>query len=173
MSYGDDIEGAVESIVDDRITSALEDYDPTDNYSFNQAVESVVDDRIDSIDLDTLGVRDYIDEAINDVDVSDQVKDVLLYHTFSSEDVEDFDSAVEYVVQGLSDGMAYDTSALEQRVSNLEDEVKSLVETNKRLLAALLNNEDEDASTDETNSSVTFTLGETVPAFPDFAAAAI
>lgn len=165
MSYGDDIEGTIESIADDRIISALDNYDPTDSYSFAQGVESIVDERVDNLTFDDLGAREYIDE-----NMSEAVEETLRYRSFTSEDVEDFDSAVLAVLQEQADNIsatATDNGEIRRRVNDLEIQVASLLETNQRLLAALTGDDE------EAPIKITLTTAETVPAFPDFAAAAI
>jgi len=128
MSHADDIEQAIENIVDNRIISALDDYDPTTSYLFEQGVESIVDSRIDNLDMDALGIQEYINEG-------------LRAHLFSSNDVEDFDSAVLSILQDEIDRVgpvdAPNNSDIERRVNDLEIQVASLLETNRQLLSAL------------------------------------
>jgi hypothetical protein len=165
MSHADDIEQAIEYIVDERIISALDDYDPTDSYSFTHAVVCIVDERVENLTIDDIGARDYIDEAIGE-----SITETLRDHIFTSDAVEDFDSAVLSVLQDQIDHNgpidAPNSSDIERRVNDLEIQVASLLETNQRLLAALTGEEDAPIR-------VTLTTAETVPAFPDFAAAAI
>jgi hypothetical protein len=172
MSYGDDIEATIESIADDRIICALDNYDPTDSYSFTHAVECIVDERVDNLTIDDIGARDYIDEAIGE-----SITETLRDHIFTSDAVEDFDSAVLSVLQDQIDHNgpldAPNNSDIERRVNDLEIQVASLLETNQRLLSALVKNSDYSLIPAPNKQAVSLVMGETVPAFPDFAAAAI
>ena len=140
MSDGLDIEMAIESIVDNRIISALDNYDPTEavttSYEFEQGIESIVDNRIDNLDMDALGIQEYINEGVGEA-----VTEGLRAHLFSSDDVEDFDSAVLSVLQDQIDHNgpidAPNDSDIERRVNDLEIQVASLLETNQRLLSVL------------------------------------
>ena len=136
MSDSLDIEMAIESIADNRIISALDDYDPTTSYLFEQGVESIVDSRIDNLDMEALGIQEYINEGVGEA-----VTEGLRAHLFSSDDVEDFDSAVLSILQDEIDRVgpvdAPDNSGIERRVNDLEIQVASLLETNRQLLSAL------------------------------------
>jgi hypothetical protein len=134
MSHADDIEQAIENIVDQRIISALDDYDPATSYLFEQNVESIVDSRLDNLDIDSLGIQDYINEGVGEAAV-EAIRD----HLFTSNDVEDFDSAVLSVLQDQIDHNgpidAPNNSDIERRVNDLEIQVASLLETNQQLLS--------------------------------------
>ena len=140
MSDGLDIEMAIESIVDNRIISALDNYDPTEtvttSYEFERGIESIVDSRLDNLDIDSLGIQDYINEGVGEAAV-EAIRD----HLFTSNDVEDFDSAVLSVLQDQIDHDgpidAPNNSDIERRVNDLEIQVASLLETNQRLLSVL------------------------------------
>lgn len=167
MSHGDDIEATIEYIVDERIISALDDYDPTNNYSFTSEVERLVDERVDNITLDEIGGTDYINDAVGDA-----ITEALRTHLFTSEDVEDFDSAVLSVLQDQIDHNgpldAPNNSDIERRVNDLEIQVASLLETNQRLLSALVRRKPEAGQTHHLDSDYSL-----VSTLPDFAAAAI
>jgi hypothetical protein len=160
MSDSLDIEMAIESIADNRIISALDDYDPTTSYLFEQGVESIVDSRIDNLDMDALGIQEYINEGVGEA-----VTEGLRAHLFSSDDVEDFDSAVLSILQDEIDRAgpvdAPDNSGIERRVNDLEIQVTSLLETNQRLLSVLSGRVND------------LEIQVDVPTFPPYAAAGI
>jgi len=58
---------SIESLVDRMVEAKMEDYDPCDNYNFQQAVESAVEEAFDNADK-----SDFVDES----DIRDMIRNM-------------------------------------------------------------------------------------------------
>ena len=86
MSF-EDWPGDIEMLVDDKAQQAV-----YDNEDF---IRNVAETVVDESDIDGR-VQDYID---NNLDITDEVENAIRYRGFTSDEIEDFDSAVQAVVE--------------------------------------------------------------------------
>lgn len=108
MSYGDDIEAAVEGMIE----AALDNFDPD------------IDSQIESW-------------FYNSFDIQDQVYEVIRYNGVNAEDISDFDDAVEYLITNRLeslDGVGSDSS---DEVAALRAEIEAIKDTMNKIAQVL------------------------------------
>lgn len=116
MSF-EDWPADIEILVDEKATEAV--------YNSESFIRDIAETVVDESDIDGR-VQDYID---NNLDFSDGVEEALRYRTFDSDDIDDFDSRVEYVVEGmLNERMDDEAVSIRfiQRLEAVEEENKAL-----------------------------------------------
>lgn len=166
MSF-EDWPADIEMLVDEKASDAV--------YNNEDFIRNVAETVVEESDIDGR-VQEYLD---NNLDISDQVEEALRWRTFESDDIEDFDSRVEYLVDGIiedkvseviKNGEA-DGSFWIQRLEAVEAENKALRSILERVAKVL------------TGEVTTVSFSEPVPAFeeavnipdetPEFVGAAI
>ena len=161
MSF-EDWPADIETLIDEKVANVV-----YDNESF---IRGVAEEVVDEADIDGR-VQEYID---NNIDFSDQVEEALRYRTFDSDDIEDFDTRVEWIIEGKINEVMDDENvsiAFIQRLEALEADNKALRDTLNKVAKVL------------TGEATTVSFSEPVPAFeqavdtpdktPDFVGAAI
>jgi single-stranded DNA-specific DHH superfamily exonuclease len=121
MSF-EDWPADVEALVDEKATEAVHN-----NEDFIRNVAEIV---VDESDIDGR-VQEYID---NNLDIQNEVEEALRYRTFDSDEIEDFDSRVEYVVEGMLNERLDDETVSIQFIQRLE-----AVEAENKALRSIIN----------------------------------
>lgn len=143
MSF-EDWPADIETLVDEKAADAV--------YNNESFIREVAETVVEESDIDGR-VQEYLD---NNLDISDQVEEALRWRTFESEDIEDFDSRVEWVVEGKINEMMDDEAVsivFIQRLEAVEAENKALRATLDKVAKVL------------TGEATTVSLSEPVPAF--------
>lgn len=143
MSF-EDWPADIETLVDEKVANVV-----YDNESF---IRGVAEEVVDEADIDGR-VQEYID---NNIDFSDQVEEVLRYRSFESDDIEDFDTRVEWIIEGKINEATDDEGvsiAFIQRLEAVEAENKALRTTLDKVAKVL------------TGEATTVSFSEPAPAF--------
>ena len=149
MSF-EDWPADIETLVDEKVANVV-----YDNESF---IRGVAEEVVDEADIDGR-VQEYID---NNIDFSDQVEEALRYRSFESDDIEDFDTRVEWIIEGKINEMMDDESVSVAFIQRLE-----AVEAENKALRDILNN----VSKVLTGEATLASFSDPTPAFPEQQAA--
>lgn len=123
MSF-EDWPADIEMLVDEKADEAIRNNE--------SLIRDIAENVFDDSDIDGR-VQDYID---SNLDFSDGVEEALRYRTFDSDDIEDFDSRVEFIVEGmLNERLDDETVSIQfiQRLEAVEAENKALRATLDKL----------------------------------------
>lgn len=127
MSF-EDWPADIETLVDEKAVEAI--------YNNESFIRDVAETVVDEADIDGR-VQEYLD---NNLDISDQVEEALRWRTFESDDIEDFDSRVEWVLEGkINEALDEDSvsAAFIQRLEAVEADNKALRETLEKVAKVL------------------------------------
>jgi len=121
MSF-EDWPADIETLVDEKVSEAV--------YNNEDFIRNVAETVVDESDIDGR-VQDYLD---NNLDFADGVEEALRYRTFDSDEIEDFDSRVEFVVEGMLNERLDDEAVSIQFIQRLE-----AVEAENKALRSIIN----------------------------------
>lgn len=150
MSF-EDWPADIETLVDEKVANVV-----YDNESF---IRNVAEEVVDEADIDGR-VQEYID---NNIDFSDQVEEALRYRTFDSDDIEDFDSRVEYIVDGIIEDKINEIIKNGEADGSLWIQRLDAVKAENEALRNILNNVAKVLTGEATLAS----FSDPVPAFPE------
>lgn len=143
MSF-EDWPADIETLVDEKAADAV--------YNNESFIRDVAENVVDEADIDGR-VQEYLD---NNLDISDQIEEALRWRTFESDDIEDFDTRVEWIIEGkISESMDDETVSISfiQRLEAVEAENKALRDRLDKVAKVL------------TGEATTASFSEPVPAF--------